>query len=161
MSNITMTPRMWAKLLHNSGLDRATCEDPGQFAIAWLSTAMVIAQDNGRKLLIVAGDPTEAPYELNDQWADVLDALDGLAGTAKGLECQNCRRDTSFSNPEGGEQYMVHDELWEEYGVGDGRLCVDCIEARLGRRLVPSDFTDVPLNQLDCQSRRLQERLQE
>jgi hypothetical protein len=43
-----------------------------------------------------------------------------------------------------GEDYMVHDELWPlEH---DGFLCIGCLEARIGRRLVPTDFTDAPAN---------------
>lgn len=42
-----------------------------------------------------------------------------------------------------GEYYMVADELWlEATGGCDGHLCIGCLEARLGRRLGPDDFTD-------------------
>lgn len=42
--------------------------------------------------------------------------------------------------------YMVHDHLWEEFGVGEGCLCWDCFEKRLGRKLTKEDFTDAMCN---------------
>ncbi len=60
------------------------------------------------------------------------------------------------------EWYMVRDEVWEQawvgrrkswqvhpvYGVVPGQeiLCIGCLEKRIGRALVPSDFTDAPVN---------------
>jgi hypothetical protein len=48
---------------------------------------------------------------------------------------------------------MLHKEVWEAAaGVGfpgPRFLCVGCVEARLGRRLTPVDFADVPLNDPD------------
>lgn len=35
---------------------------------------------------------------------------------------------------------MVHDEVWAAAGLGKGRLCVGCIETRLGRPLTRADF---------------------
>lgn len=56
--------------------------------------------------------------------------------------------------------YMVRPILWADHGAGDGVLCVGCLEERLGRHLVPSDFWDVPLNRLaHVQSPRLRQRL--
>ena len=69
--------------------------------------------------------------------------------------CVDCGVDTSDT----GEFYMVQDELWplSEYG---SMLCIGCLEARLGRRLVPSDFTDCLINQETYgHSQRLQSRL--
>ena len=48
------------------------------------------------------------------------------------------------------EYYMVHDEIWQE-ARGWQRaplqfLCISCLEQRLGRRLKPTDFTDVAIN---------------
>lgn len=50
---------------------------------------------------------------------------------------------------------MVHASLWPlpkanvvtEVGYF---LCVGCLERRLGRLLTPADFTDAPVNRLDC-----------
>jgi hypothetical protein len=50
---------------------------------------------------------------------------------------------------------MVHDRLWAAAGLdpdalhmdGDGDyLCIGCLEARIGRRLGPGDFTGAPVN---------------
>jgi hypothetical protein len=72
--------------------------------------------------------------------------------------CDDCAVNTI----EIGEGYMVVYEVWSEAhpeGRGlCGLLCIGCLERRLGRRLVPSDFTDVPLNRSAWQSPRLRGR---
>jgi hypothetical protein len=55
-----------------------------------------------------------------------------------------------------GEFYMVHDSVWP-LEKDAGLLCIGCLEERIGRRLVPSDFTACPLNR-DRQSPRLRSR---
>jgi hypothetical protein len=56
--------------------------------------------------------------------------------------------------------YMVSDEVWLEAHPADaGRLCLGCLEERLGRRLAPSDFTAVPVNDPDRHSGLLRARL--
>jgi hypothetical protein len=44
---------------------------------------------------------------------------------------------------------MVHDHLWERFGVGDGYLCLSCFGKRLGRPLTLEDFRDVICNTRD------------
>ena len=45
------------------------------------------------------------------------------------------------------EMYMVRNALWLKAGNADGCLCVGCLEARLGRKLRPKDFSkDHPFN---------------
>jgi hypothetical protein len=61
------------------------------------------------------------------------------------------------------EYYMVDDGVWEvateDFG-GDGMLCIGCLEARLGGKLVASDFPDLPINRgVFPYSTRLQHRL--
>lgn len=60
-----------------------------------------------------------------------------------------------------GEYYMVHDDIWKQHGCHRGMLCIGCLESRLGRFLVASDFTDCPVNRDDdwIRSVRLQDRL--
>ena len=53
--------------------------------------------------------------------------------------CNDCSRSIH------GEWYMVHDDLWPLAKDG-GFLCISCLEGRLGRRLTPVDFKDVPAN---------------
>ena len=51
--------------------------------------------------------------------------------------CVDCGEDKE------GEYYMVADEVWAASGLGknDGMLCLGCLERRIGRELVPEDFT--------------------
>ena len=56
------------------------------------------------------------------------------------FDCVDCWIDTSD------EYYMVNDFLWLDYGAGDGMLCIGCLEQRIGRLLVWSDFIDAPIN---------------
>lgn len=47
------------------------------------------------------------------------------------------------------ENYLVHDDVWASAGLQptDGFLCVECLEARLGRKLTGADLRlDVPIN---------------
>jgi hypothetical protein len=46
------------------------------------------------------------------------------------------------------EQYMVHDDVWAVSGMEPrgGDLCVGCLEERIDRALVASDFPAVPIN---------------
>jgi hypothetical protein len=58
---------------------------------------------------------------------------------------------------------MVDDALWEvateDFG-GHGMLCIGCLEARLGGKLVASDFPELPINRgFFPYSTRLQNRL--
>lgn len=59
-----------------------------------------------------------------------------------------------------GEYYMVTKELWETYVSERGMLCIRCLEDRIMRRLLPTDFTDVPVNRNPLfRSERLRDRL--
>lgn len=73
--------------------------------------------------------------------------------------CLDCQVDTS----EIGEYYMVHFELWRKINPADkGMLCIGCVEERLGRFLIPTDFLDAPINYKthdDKSSDRLKARL--
>jgi hypothetical protein len=57
-------------------------------------------------------------------------------------ECRWCGVDTGEIH----EWYMVSDEIWDRYGPANRCLCIGCLEDRLGRRLQPEDFKDVPVN---------------
>jgi hypothetical protein len=77
-----------------------------------------------------------------------------------GTRCYDCRVDIlpTGTGP-GAEYYMVHDRLWQAAitaGLIPGLdqlgpppidyLCIGCLEARLGRRLVADDFPAYPVN---------------
>lgn len=45
------------------------------------------------------------------------------------------------------ENFMVHDDVWTAAGMGQGFVCVTCLESRLGRPLTGLDFPlDLPIN---------------
>jgi hypothetical protein len=70
--------------------------------------------------------------------------------------CAGCGENTEL------EYYMVHDQMWVSYGVGQAMLCIGCLEARLERQLNADDFTDCILNTVDMgweKSERLKDRL--
>jgi hypothetical protein len=63
------------------------------------------------------------------------------------FDCADCGINTNAI----GEWYMVQDALWEQAWAGRQRqekefLCLGCLEGRIGRSLVASDFKDVPVN---------------
>jgi hypothetical protein len=68
--------------------------------------------------------------------------------------CLDCGTETLPVDERRAEWYMVRDELWRAAGMTDEPgsmqvfLCIGCLEARLGRRLVAADFSEVRLNDL-------------
>lgn len=80
-------------------------------------------------------------------------------------KCHDCGTDTTPCTAKRGcrhkgrwEYFMVRDKVWaaagmppsqiRSYGETDGDfLCVECLEARLDRRLGPKDFTTAPINE--------------
>ena len=77
-----------------------------------------------------------------------------LAGEITGSEyreivfvCADCRCDILSK----GHYVVLTDRVWRQAKPVSpaGMLCLDCIIDRLGRRLVPSDFADVTINQIN------------
>lgn len=62
-------------------------------------------------------------------------------------DCKDCKH--NLKENYFGEGFMVHDKLWDEHGVGENILCMDCFEKRLGRKLVARDFYDCHLNEVN------------
>ncbi len=60
-----------------------------------------------------------------------------------GWYCAECDKNTHI-DPK--DYYMLTFELWDAIGVGDGMLCMDCVETKLGRKLQAKDILDCPLN---------------
>jgi hypothetical protein len=86
-----------------------------------------------------------------------LDLGDGSVAPPRiGCGCGDCGIDTI----ECGEFYMVCDEVWKQ-AVADPKcfLCIECLERRLGRVLVPADFIECLLNKSPGKSRRMNSRL--
>lgn len=72
--------------------------------------------------------------------------------------CIDCRIDTGKI----GEFYFIETGTWlSVMSTIKGMLCVGCIEARLGRKLVPDDFTSATVNspKYGVKSLRLMSRL--
>jgi hypothetical protein len=75
--------------------------------------------------------------------------------------CLDCKEETTFRADKADEYYMVHNALWlKAHPARDGKLCIGCLEQRLGRRLKADDFTDAPINTAGRgHSKRLKSRL--
>lgn len=83
--------------------------------------------------------------------------------------CDDCGDDVTpydaYGRPEEGswEWYMVQSEVWEaarREGELPSILCIGCLEDRIGRRLTPSDFADLGINEPGwATSKRLIDRL--
>jgi hypothetical protein len=59
-------------------------------------------------------------------------------------DCRDCGVDTSFGTGNG-HYYLACDDVWREaVPGGEGQLCLDCLERRLGRPLVRGDFVRTP-----------------
>lgn len=56
--------------------------------------------------------------------------------------CVDCYRNTHL------EHYYVKNNVWyREAQMSEiGMLCIACLEIRIGRRLVPNDFTNTHIN---------------
>lgn len=71
------------------------------------------------------------------------------------LACQDCMVETYGDN-----YYMVHNDLWSQVHPNSiGMLCLDCLEGRLGRPLVKTDFTSAPTNYTNRRVAALREQL--
>lgn len=72
--------------------------------------------------------------------------------------CYDCGVDTVRIK----EYYMIQFELWETAIPADiqhRELCLGCLETRLGRQLVSTDFIEAPVNYTKDKSERLLNRL--
>lgn len=77
----------------------------------------------------------------------------------KVFACLDCKVNTGDIE----EYYMVTEHVWRQTGLGthDGMLCIGCLEARIGRRLVNVDFLHAPVNVIGHKSTRFQNRFGE
>jgi hypothetical protein len=93
------------------------------------------------------------PRAIKAREAIVRERLEG--------RCLDCGVETTFTLDKADEYYMVHNALWLRANPqGKGKLCIGCLETRIGRELTSADFTDCSLNRnLRGSSKRLQSRL--
>jgi hypothetical protein len=72
--------------------------------------------------------------------------------------CLDCKVNTDAID----EYYMLQNEVWAEANPEiDGKLCISCVERRIGRTLTAADFTSGKINTSTtlCRSPRLIDRL--
>lgn len=55
---------------------------------------------------------------------------------------ENCKQCKGLNEP-----YMVTSSIWKIAGVGQGFLCITCLESNLGRKLKLKDFISAPINE--------------
>jgi hypothetical protein len=79
-------------------------------------------------------------FKLADDVVGTSEYKEFVAGfeDSIGADCGDCGA--------GFDSFMVRDELWGQHGNGDGRLCMGCLEKRMGRRLLADDFTECGAN---------------
>jgi hypothetical protein len=85
---------------------------------------------------------------------------ENIARARANSRCLDCRSETTFVKGNW-EYYMIHNAIWLKANPQiNGMLCIGCLENRIGRRLIPDDFTDAPVNQPHrSNSKRLAARL--
>ncbi|WDS51950.1 hypothetical protein SEA_PEPPERWOOD_192 [Streptomyces phage Pepperwood] len=70
----------------------------------------------------------------------------GNKNSRKKWLCLDCGVDTGRI----GEHFFLDMSVWSLTGLGhEGMLCVEHVEKRIGRRLVPADFTSAYINRLN------------
>ena len=81
--------------------------------------------------------------------------MDKTMKSHKGFECMDCGKDTFY------EYYMVYSRVWKKANPKvKGKLCIKCLEKRLGRKLTVNDFTKVKVNTIkDRRTKILENRL--
>lgn len=82
----------------------------------------------------------------------------GNKNSRKKWLCLDCGLDTGKA----GEHFFLIDEVWSLTGLGHlGMLCVEHVEERIGRLLVPADFSSAYINRLNFgfKSTRLMKRM--
>lgn len=81
-------------------------------------------------------------------------------GPSSVWHCLDCGASTAEDGLN--EYYMVQAAVWHAANPGrKGMLCIGCLEARLGRRLTPEDFTSAPINSIkEWHSERLRSRIE-
>ena len=129
--------------------------------------------DNLHDLIDEHVEDTDLAYRLHDRVglceANVVDAtFEQLVDYGSPTPCDDCGMDVVPHDDAGrrlaDEWYAVTDELWAAASPAGSQppryLCVGCLEKRIGRRLTPTDFPDLGINDPEgWHSDRLSDRL--
>lgn len=77
------------------------------------------------------------------------------------FRCVDCRCCVNLAIAGRNEDFMIHDTVWAQAALpgGRGRLCLNCLEARVGRELTPEDFTEAPVNWNQWRTEALMNRM--
>ncbi|MBB4934580.1 hypothetical protein F4561_005400 [Lipingzhangella halophila] len=129
---------VWVHLPDGSSVAVAEEGGPSLFAVSRVYTRGIPREDLGAYL-------REAEHLADDDIDAVMDRLPPEI-TAP---CSDCEVETlPTTHPNRAEWYQVTDDVWlSAVPSKEGYiLCVGCLEARLGRQLVPGDFTAAPIN---------------
>lgn len=74
--------------------------------------------------------------------------------------CLVCGDETTFRADKQDEWYMIRDALWLKANPNDdGKMCIGCVELKIGRRLRPKDFRPAPVNRVEFKGRVVSKRL--
>ena len=112
----------------------ADIDDPG----GWWTLAPE-ARARYERMALVATELVTEQVRVHDEELDEEEEEELRAS----FHCLDCGVDTLAN----GEWYMLRDDVWLEANpVDDGKLCVGCVEERLGRKLGRENFTDAPIN---------------
>jgi hypothetical protein len=66
-----------------------------------------------------------------------------MSNSRRKFLCMDCKVDTGKI----GEHYMLADSTWNLiHDSNKGMLCIGCVESRLGRQLISTDFNDSHVN---------------
>jgi|SRR6516162_9561785 hypothetical protein len=87
---------------------------------------------------------------------DMLELVKQAVEATYMFDCNDCGIST-FN-----EYYLVLENIWDNYGCGDGMLCIGCLEKRIGRKLRTTDFVQCHMNTIGYgggKSHRLVDRL--
>lgn len=114
------------------------------------------ARDHGRYVLrLILPDPNheyvgeiyQAQFTLLDHDGTPSCSCPACQNAGKMVHpCADCGIDTTKAGVYDNNYYMVKDRIWDKYGVGEGFLCLECLQKRLGRPFRPTDFNDSVLN---------------
>jgi hypothetical protein len=118
------------------------CAGVGPHAIRHIVASSIIEKTGNFRL--AAAILHDSPAAMKKHYSRLLTKFDSRNTNNF---CMDCRVDTERN----GEYYMLHDELW--YSINRqfrGKLCLLCVERRLGRDLTSADFLDVPINSIQA-----------